>query len=87
MQHVGIILYLFLFLVMSVYQDKELADNLETVFFFLSNIQTMACDACALNDETFQLYAQHFFLQVIRYGELFTEGVGNIIQCFLLCIV
>ena len=83
MQHIRVILHLFLFPIMGIYQNKELADNFETILFFLSNIQSMACNACTLNNETLQLYTKHFLLQIVCDGKLFTEGVGNVIQGFL----
>ena len=70
MQQVGIVLYLFLGPEVFVHQVIILADDFEAVFFFLGNVQPLAGNTRALDNETFEQDAEHFFLKVVRHGEL-----------------
>ena len=54
MQHIGIVLHLFLRPVMLVDQVIVLADNLKSGFFFTGDIHAVTCNSGTLDNETFQ---------------------------------
>ena len=82
MQHIGIVLHLFLRPVMLVDQVIVLADNLESGFFFTGDIHAMTCNPGTLDNETFQQDAQHLFLQAVGNGELIFQCFGNSVEFF-----
>ena len=82
MQHIGIVLHLFLRPVMLVDQIIVLADNLKTGFFFTGDIHAMTCNPGTLDDETFQQDAQHLFLQAVGNGKLVFQCFGNGVEFF-----
>ena len=82
MQHIGIVLHLFLCPVMLVDQVIVLADNLESGFFFTSDIHAMTCNPGTLDNETFQQDAQHLFLQAVGNGKLIFQCFGNSVKFF-----
>ena len=87
MQHIGIVLHLFLSLVILVHQIVVLADNLEAGFLFPCNVQPVTGYPGTLDDKPFKKDAQHFFLKAVRNGELVFHGFGNLVQLPALCFV
>ena len=80
MQHIGIVLHLFLSLVILVHQIVILADNLEAGFLFPCNVQPVTGYPGTLDDKPFKKDAQHFFLKAVRNGEFVFHGYGDIVQ-------
>lgn len=79
-KHIGIVLHLFLFTEILVYQHIEPTDNIESPLILLPHTKPCTCYARTGDDETFQYNPQHLFLKIVINGGLLTEDADYIMQ-------